>query len=66
MGQSDDIAIVDAHHHLYNVDSGDLIDIELDLEQLTQQAKASLPAGVEMQSAEVVIRVRDKKTIAKP
>ncbi len=47
-----------AHHHFYNVDTGQLQDIpagQLKISNLPQ-----LPEGTEKESVEVMIRVRDK------
>ena len=48
-----------AHHHFYNVDSGELSDIpdaEVRFEGLPE-----LPEGTERESVEVLIKVRDKQ-----
>ena len=47
-----------AHHHFYNVDSGDLSDIPD--EQVLFQDLPELPAGTECESIEVLIKVRDR------
>ena len=47
------------HHHFYNVDTGELIDIglgELEFSRLPE-----LPPGTEAQDIEVVVRVRNKR-----
>lgn len=47
-----------AHHHFYNTDTGELVDIdggELDIRGLPE-----LPAGTEVQSVELVVRIRRK------
>jgi len=46
------------HHHFYNVDSGELSDIEH--EQVLFQDLPELPEGTERDSVEVLIKVRDK------
>ncbi|MEE8308128.1 MAG: transcriptional repressor [Gammaproteobacteria bacterium] len=46
------------HHHFYNVDSGELSDIEH--EQVLFQGLPDLPEGTERESIEVLIKVRDK------
>ena len=46
-----------AHHHFYNVDSGELSDIPD--EQICFQGLPELPKGTEHQSIEVLIKVRD-------
>jgi len=46
------------HHHFYNVDSGELTDIdssELDINKLPR-----LPAGTRAESIELIVRVRNK------
>lgn len=48
-----------AHHHFFNVDSGELSDI---LEnQISIMGLPALPKGTEQESVEVLIRVRDKR-----
>jgi len=47
-----------AHHHFYNTDTGELIDIDgadLDIRELPE-----LPAGTEVESVELVVRIRQK------
>jgi len=46
-----------AHHHCYNIDTGELTDIEAD--QLTVSGMPPLPCGTETDSVEILIRVRD-------
>ncbi len=46
----------DPHHHFYNVDTGELIDIPADQVQLA--LGTALPEGTEQDGIEVVIRVR--------
>jgi Fur family iron response transcriptional regulator len=45
-----------AHHHFYNVDTGELTDIPL--EGVTFNVNTALPPGTEQMSVDVVIRVR--------
>ena len=45
------------HHHFYNVDTGELIDIPLD--GVTLNVSAALPPGTEQAGVDIVIRVRD-------
>ena len=47
------------HHHFYNVDTGELIDIGLD--ELEFSRLPELPPGTEAQDIEVVVRVRNKR-----
>lgn len=49
---------ISPHHHFYNVDSGELVDI--DPGAVTMQVATPLPPGTEQDGVEVVIRVRDK------
>ena len=49
---------VEAHHHFYNEDTGELIDI--DSRQLEVSGLPPLPEGTERQDIEVVIRLRNK------
>ena len=46
------------HHHFYNVDSGELVDI--DPCAVSMQVTTPLPPGTEQAGVEVVIRVRDR------
>ena len=48
-----------AHHHFYNVDSGELCDIPD--EQVRFAGLPELPEGTERESVEVLIKVRDKR-----
>ena len=48
-----------AHHHFYNVDSGELSDIP-DAE-VRFQGLPELPEGTERESVEVLIKVRDRR-----
>jgi len=50
---------IQPHHHFYNVDSGELVDI--DPAAVSMQVKTPLPAGTEQAGVEVVIRVRDRR-----
>jgi Fur family iron response transcriptional regulator len=45
-----------AHHHFYNVDTGELTDIPL--ESVDLQVDAELPPGTERAGVDVVVRVR--------
>ena len=47
-----------AHHHFYNVDSGELSDIPDD--EVRFEELPGLPDGTRRESIEVLIRVRDK------
>ena len=47
------------HHHFYNVDSGELIDIPAD--ELRVSGLPQLPAGTEAENVEVVVRIRDAR-----
>jgi Fur family iron response transcriptional regulator len=47
----------EAHHHFYNVDTGELTDIPLDVVRLDVQT--GLPDGTEQAGVDVVIRVRN-------
>ncbi len=46
------------HHHFYNVDTGELIDIEK--EDLEVIQKIALPKGMDLLDTQVVIRVRNR------
>ena len=48
-----------AHHHFYNVDSGELSDIPD--AQVRFEGLPELPAGTERESVEVLIKIRDKR-----
>ena len=47
---------VRAHHHFYNVDTGELTDIPASAIELT--VRAALPPGTKQQDVDVVVRVR--------
>ena len=47
-----------AHHHFYNVDSGELSDIPDD--EVSFSNLPELPTGTEQESVEVLIKVRDR------
>ena len=47
------------HHHFYNVDSGELMDICPDA--ISMQVNTALPPGTEQAGVDVVVRVRDRK-----
>ncbi len=47
------------HHHFYNIDSGELVDIAPDA--ISMQINTALPRGTVRAGVEVVIRVRDRK-----
>ena len=47
---------VSDHHHFYNVDSGELVDIESDELKLDQLP--TLPDGTEADGVDIIIRVR--------
>ena len=49
---------IGAHHHFYNVDTGEITDIPLDAVSL--QVDAALPPGTEHAGVDVVIRVRGR------
>ena len=50
-----------AHHHFYHVDTGELSDIPEDQVEILKLP--ALPAGTEQESVEVLIRVRDKRSV---
>jgi Fur family iron response transcriptional regulator len=50
---------IEPHHHFYNVDSGELVDIKPNA--LSMQVSTPLPPGTEQAGVEVVIRVRDRR-----
>jgi Fur family iron response transcriptional regulator len=47
---------IEPHHHFYNVDTGELIDIPRDA--ISINMNAALPPGTEQAGVEVVVRVR--------
>lgn len=49
----------DAHHHFYNVDTGEFTDIGVD--EVRFSAFPDLPKGTEGQSVEVLIKVRGQR-----
>jgi Fur family iron response transcriptional regulator len=48
-----------AHHHFYNVDTGELTDIPL--ESVSLQVDTALPAGTEQAGVDVVVRIRGRR-----
>jgi Fur family iron response transcriptional regulator len=48
-----------AHHHFYNVDTGELTDIPHD--SVLLQVATALPPGTEQAGIDVVVRVRDRR-----
>jgi len=48
---------IEAHHHFYNVDTGELTDISVD--ELEFSRLPELPAETEAQDIEVIVRVRN-------
>lgn len=46
------------HHHFYNMDTGELVDI--DTEKVTLQFNGEFPPGMEQRSVDVVIRISAK------
>jgi Fur family transcriptional regulator, iron response regulator len=48
-----------AHHHFYNVDTGELIDIPL--ESVSLQVDTALPAGTVQAGVDVVVRIRGRR-----
>ena len=47
------------HHHFYNVDTGQLLDIHLD--EVEIKIFPDLPSGTEAQDIELIVRVRNKR-----
>jgi Fur family iron response transcriptional regulator len=47
---------IEPHHHFYNMETGELVDIPVD--GVTLQLNADLPPGTEQAGVDVVIRVR--------
>ena len=47
------------HHHFYNVDTGELVDIHLD--EVEIKILPDLPSGTEAQDIELIVRVRNKR-----
>lgn len=50
---------VHAHHHFYNVDTGEMIDIPA--EAVSFAGVPAAPAGTEQDGVEVIIRVRNRR-----
>ncbi len=48
---------IEAHHHFYNEDTGELIDIPLGAVSL--DVHAALPPGTELTAVDVVVRIRN-------
>ncbi len=53
---------LEPHQHLYNVDTGELTD--LDSEQVQIEALPDLPAGARIEGVDVIIRYRGRKESA--
>lgn len=49
------------HHHFYNMDTGELIDIEQ--EQLDISALPDLPAGTVAAGVDVIVRIRNESAV---
>lgn len=49
---------VGPHHHFYNMDTGELVDI--DPESVTLQLNGNLPPGMEQRGVDVIIRISAK------
>ena len=47
------------HHHFYNVDSRELADVELDL--APDSLVSNLPPGTELETVDLVFRIRNKR-----
>ena len=52
-------SVTRAHHHFYNVDSGEFTDIDEDRVSISELP--SLPEGTESHSVEVLIKIRDRR-----
>src|SRR5688572_24068951 len=52
-------SLTSAHHHFYNVDTGELTDIPL--ESVVLQVDTALPPGTEQVGVDVVVRVRGRR-----
>ena len=52
-------SLTSAHHHFYNVDTGELTDIPL--ESVVLQVDTALPPGTEQVGVDVVVRVRARR-----
>jgi len=53
-------SITDPHHHIYNVDTGELTDLDVDAIQLGKAP--NLPKGTVLENMSVVVRVRNSST----
>ena len=52
-------SVTRAHHHFYNVDTGEFTDIDEDRVSISELP--SLPEGTESHSVEVLIKIRDRR-----
>ena len=52
-------SVMRAHHHFYNVDTGEFTDIDEDRVSISELP--SLPEGTESHSVEVLIKIRDRR-----
>lgn len=50
------------HHHLYDVDSGELTDVDTDAMHVV--GTPPLPPGAELQQIDVIVRIRGSKRVA--
>jgi Fur family transcriptional regulator, iron response regulator len=50
----------DPHHHFYNVDSGELTDI--DAADIQVQGLPALPDGVETEGVDIIVRIRSTRS----
>ena len=47
------------HSHLYNIDSGELIDIDYE-SRVVKEKSSLLPAGTELESLELIVKIKNK------
>jgi Fur family transcriptional regulator, iron response regulator len=47
------------HHHLFNIDSGELVDMDENLLPDSQSLTGTLPVGTSLEAVDLVIRVRN-------
>ena len=47
------------HNHLYNIDSGELIDIDYE-SQVVREKLPLLPDGTELESLELIVKIKNK------
>ncbi len=48
------------HHHLFNIDSGELVDVDEKLLPVSNTLNSALPAGTTLEAVDLVIRIKNR------